>query len=1023
MTLPAALAPTLRRFLRPTLIGLPIALLTALAAPVHALDQAFVINEYATPPQVNWPVALCAAANGDVYVSSDQNGSLGHAKHMGKIIRCRDTDGDGKADQFINFVPDIDSPRGGHLVGDTFYVIHPPYLSSYRDTDGDGIADEKKDLVVGFGGGIEHPRGADHTTNAVRMGIDGWLYVAVGDFGMFDAKGTDGGHVILHGGGIARVRPDGSELETYSIMTRNNCDVAISPELDLFTRDNTNDGKGWNTRFHHFTNLSNHGYPRLYQNFKDEAIVPLDDYGGGAGTGAFWLQEPGFPAAFSNTLFSCDWTNGNIYHNPVTRENASFTVKQEVFLKLPRAIDIDVDGFSRLYVADWRNGGFDHSKDGKPVGLIQRIVCPGEKPAQYVDVTKVKDTYLMALVGSPSTVQRMEASREVLKRGNKPEFGVGLLGLAMDTKHAMQGRIAAIFTYKQLMGKESTKALSALVGDPTVHEYTLRAMADRRSELAGVPVALYTDALKNAAPRVVLQALIGLERIGDKAAAPAILAASTSWKDGGVSPRLEHTAITVLANLGNSDACLAAVKDLATRRIALRALAKLHRPDVAKGLIAIVDGTTDQDLRFDVLGALARLTYDEKPWDLKSWWSTRPDDRGPYYETIAWESTPLIIAALEKGYSTIPADMQGKYLDLLAKNRLAVTELKLPGLDPVLAALGLTKLDEPQAKLLVAAAQDPKRAFAQRTLLYKALDRAEQQVTLQARLNVLAAWSQEANAPAEAAQHLNDFINETERGNQAKELRKIAKEQNDAVSRIAWASLLTVLNSPLAKDKWKQEVRKMIDENPQEVGFFLALVERKLSGFDAQIDAALKSDNKQLIAAAQAAKAAAGGTASNGKKVAELPVKDVAAAAMTSKGDAEVGKRVFTTQGCIACHAIDLKAEQKGPYLGAAGAKFTRDYLIDSVLEPSKVVAQGFQTFIFTMKDGSTQIGFVTGEVDGVIELRNIVGQVSKLKRADVDKEAHLPQSMMPPGLAGTLSVADFTSLVEYLASLKEKGG
>ena len=172
MTLPAALAPTLRRFLRPTLIALPIALLSTLAAPTHALDQAFVINQYAAPPQVNWPVALCAAANGDVYVSSDQNGSLGHAKHMGKIIRCRDTDGDGKADQFINFVPDIDSPRGGHLVGDTFYVIHPPYLSSYRDTDGDGVADEKKDLVVGFGG---FPLAALHFSCEKRRRLAGVL--------------------------------------------------------------------------------------------------------------------------------------------------------------------------------------------------------------------------------------------------------------------------------------------------------------------------------------------------------------------------------------------------------------------------------------------------------------------------------------------------------------------------------------------------------------------------------------------------------------------------------------------------------------------------------------------------------------------------------------------------------------------------------------------------------------------------------------------------------------------------------
>ena len=144
---------------------------------------------------------------------------------------------------------------------------------------------------------------------------------------------------------------------------------------------------------------------------------------------------------------------------------------------------------------------------------------------------------------------------------------------------------------------------------------------------------------------------------------------------------------------------------------------------------------------------------------------------------------------------------------------------------------------------------------------------------------------------------------------------------------------------------------------------------------------------------------------------------------MTGKGDVATGQRLFTAQGCIACHSIDPKAEQKGPYLGAAGAKFTRDYLVDSILEPNKVVAQGFQTSMLSMKDGTAKMGFVTGEADGVVEIRDISGAVSKVKREEVKEETHMPQSMMPPGLAAGLTVDEFTSLVEYLMSLKATGG
>jgi putative heme-binding domain-containing protein len=236
-------------------------------------------------------------------------------------------------------------------------------------------------------------------------------------------------------------------------------------------------------------------------------------------------------------------------------------------------------------------------------------------------------------------------------------------------------------------------------------------------------------------------------------------------------------------------------------------------------------------------------------------------------------------------------------------------------------------------------------------------------------------------------------------------------------------SILTVINSPLAKDKWKEEAKKIVDTNPREVGFFQAITELKLTDFDQQIAVGLASDNRKVIEAAELAKAATTNTASSGKKVAELAMKDVFSAAMAGTGNADTGKRLFTSQGCVACHATELTAEQKGPYLGAAGAKFTRDYLIDSILDPNKVVAQGFQTFVFTLNDGSTHIGFITSEADGVIELRNIAGQISQIKRGDVKKEDHLPTSMMPPGLTHNLSVDDFISLIDYLTTLKAKGG
>ena len=64
-------------------------------------------------------------------------------------------------------------------------------------------------------------------------------------------------------------------------------------------------------------------------------------------------------------------------------------------------------------------------------------------------------------------------------------------------------------------------------------------------------------------------------------------------------------------------------------------------------------------------------------------------------------------------------------------------------------------------------------------------------------------------------------------------------------------------------------------------------------------------------------------------------------------------------------------------------------------------------------------MGFITNEADGVIELRNIAGQASQIKSADVKTQQALPQSMMPPGLGGALTLEQFNSLIDYLSSLK----
>ncbi|MEO8621574.1 MAG: PQQ-dependent sugar dehydrogenase, partial [bacterium] len=260
-------------------------LLTSFKAP-----PGFKASLFAGPPVAMYPTCVNESPDGAVFVCVDPNLSLSTIKGVGRVMRLVDTDGDGHADKYTTFA-EMDSPRGVVSDGKTVYVMHPPMLTAYRDTNGDGIADESTDIVTGLGFDLDF-RGADHTTNNVELGPDGWLYVAVGDYGFIRAVGTDGRQIQHRGGAVVRVRPDGSNLEIVAVGTRNIYDVAIDPFGRVYARDNTNDGDGWDTRLHYLAPGANMGYPIKYQNFKTEHFPTLADYGPGAGVGSLWLQDP-----------------------------------------------------------------------------------------------------------------------------------------------------------------------------------------------------------------------------------------------------------------------------------------------------------------------------------------------------------------------------------------------------------------------------------------------------------------------------------------------------------------------------------------------------------------------------------------------------------------------------------------------------------------------------------------------------------------------------------------------------------
>ncbi len=190
------------------------------------------------------------------------------------------------------FAENLWSVMGLEWIDGTLYVVHAPFLSAFRDTDGDGRADTRVDLVTGLGPKLPGWSGLnEHIASGARLGMDGFLYVAIGDKGIPRATGRDGKTIQLHGGGVIRVRSDGTDLEIVSTGERNPLSVALSATDEVFTYGNDDDSKTWpNSLTHHIVG-GHYGYPYQFRFAPQRALPIMSGQFGGAGAQGDLLQR------------------------------------------------------------------------------------------------------------------------------------------------------------------------------------------------------------------------------------------------------------------------------------------------------------------------------------------------------------------------------------------------------------------------------------------------------------------------------------------------------------------------------------------------------------------------------------------------------------------------------------------------------------------------------------------------------------------------------------------------------------
>ena len=194
-------------------------------------------------PRLRHPSVVCCAPDGRVFVAEDpMDISTPKANLKQGRILCLHPDG-----RITTFADGLHAVFGMQYIDGKLFVLHNPKFSVFAD-GGDAGRDER--ILIECTNPNPWADWNDHVPANFRLAMDGYLYIAVGDKGVYGAVGRDGQRLELHGGGILRLRPDGTGLEVYCTGVRNILDVAIDAEDELFTYDNT-DEHDWMSRLTH----------------------------------------------------------------------------------------------------------------------------------------------------------------------------------------------------------------------------------------------------------------------------------------------------------------------------------------------------------------------------------------------------------------------------------------------------------------------------------------------------------------------------------------------------------------------------------------------------------------------------------------------------------------------------------------------------------------------------------------------------------------------------------------------------
>jgi putative heme-binding domain-containing protein len=140
-------------------------------------------------------------------------------------------------------------------------------------------------------------------------------------------------------------------------------------------------------------------------------------------------------------------------------------------------------------------------------------------------------------------------------------------------------------------------------------------------------------------------------------------------------------------------------------------------------------------------------------------------------------------------------------------------------------------------------------------------------------------------------------------------------------------------------------------------------------------------------------------------------------------GDPQAGRKLFfDTQSkapCSKCHTVGGEGGRIGPTLDRIASRRAPEFVMESILQPSKEIAPEYEAVAVATKDGRVITGLRVNETNFSIQLTEENGRFHSFLKRDLDDVKVMTKSLMPENFGEVLTVKELHDLFAYLMTLE----